>query len=129
MARPRAGDWLADEIAHWCLDGIGTVVSLLESHEISDLELFEEAALCRANGMSFLEFSIPDRGVPDSGVRFDALVAELATSGSGGGAVAVHCRAGIGRSSLVAACVLIEMGFRAGDALGMLEAAPGSTCA
>jgi len=29
MARPRAGDWLDDEISGWRVQGIDTVVSLL----------------------------------------------------------------------------------------------------
>jgi hypothetical protein len=31
MARPRAGDWLDDEIAGWKLAGVDTVVCLLVS--------------------------------------------------------------------------------------------------
>src|SRR5262249_34405373 len=39
MPRPRAGDWLLDEIACWKREAINVVVSLLEQHEVDDLEL------------------------------------------------------------------------------------------
>jgi protein-tyrosine phosphatase len=53
--------------------------------------------------MEFISFPVPDGGVP---------VARL----NEGKAVAVHCRAGIGRSSLIAACVLVLLGFAPGMA-------------
>ena len=66
MARPRAGDWLDDQISGWRARGIDVVVSLLEKEEISELGLQREAGLCREQGMEFHSFPIPDRGVPGS---------------------------------------------------------------
>lgn len=34
MARPRAGDWLEDEISGWRAQGVEIVVSLLEQEEV-----------------------------------------------------------------------------------------------
>lgn len=50
MARPRAGDWPEDEIAHWRRSGVGLVVSLLERDEIDDLGLKMEAIRCEEIG-------------------------------------------------------------------------------
>ncbi|MGE0667401.1 MAG: protein-tyrosine phosphatase family protein [Sphingomonadales bacterium] len=125
MARPRADDWLEDEIAHWWREGVQVVVSLLEAHELTDLGLALEGGLCRDRGMVFLEYPIPDRGVPGTGTGFAAMVATLAQRTRAGDAVAVHCRAGIGRSSLVAGCVMIALGFRAAAALEAIETARG----
>lgn len=121
MARPRAGDWLDDEIAHWKRSGVERVVSLLESDEIEDLGLGREAARCGESGILFLSFPIPDRGVPgaDDAMRFAAMVA------TGGKATAIHCRAGIGRSSIMAAAVLISSGVDADTALSAIEKARG----
>ncbi len=110
MPRPRAGDWLEDEILGWREEGIDIVVSLLEPEEVCDLDLRREAALCRGQGMEFISFPIPDRGVPDSGHGAATLARSLATRMGGGKAIAVHCRAGIGRSSLIAACILASSG-------------------
>ena len=60
--------------------------------------------------MEFISFPIPDRGVPRSGREAAALARTLAARLGEGKAVAIHCRAGIGRSSLVAACALVCSG-------------------
>lgn len=39
MPRPRAGDWLADEVAGWRAEGVDVVVSLLEPHEVAGFGL------------------------------------------------------------------------------------------
>jgi hypothetical protein len=36
MARPRAGDWLDDEISGWRAQRIDIIISLLEQEEVSD---------------------------------------------------------------------------------------------
>jgi hypothetical protein len=54
MPRPRAGDWLDDEIAGWKAEGIDVVVSLLEPHEIEELELHRLPASCRAAEIEFV---------------------------------------------------------------------------
>ena len=45
MPRPRAGDWLDDEVAGWRAEGIGVIVSLLEAGEVKELGLPREAGL------------------------------------------------------------------------------------
>jgi hypothetical protein len=52
MPRPRGGEWLPQEVAAWHAAGIGTVVSLLERHEVAELELAAEPALCAGSAAS-----------------------------------------------------------------------------
>jgi hypothetical protein len=66
MARPRAGDWLEEEVANWQAAGIDIVVSLLEMSEVTELGLQQEAALCQAQKIGFISFPIPDRQMPTS---------------------------------------------------------------
>ncbi len=122
MARPRSGDWLEDEIRHWRRSGIDVVVSLLERDEVEDLELGREAALCSANEMEFLSFPIRDRGLPADEPAFCGLARDLAKTQK---AIAIHCRAGIGRSSLMAAAILIGSGATAEEALSAIRKARG----
>ncbi|HVJ02279.1 MAG TPA: dual specificity protein phosphatase family protein [Sphingomonas sp.] len=120
MARPRAGDWLEDEIAHWKDSGVGIVVSLLEPEEINDLGLGMEASLCEESGIEYLSFPIPDRGLPsdtDAALRFAADVVTRQKP------IAIHCRAGIGRSSIMAAAFLISSGVSAEIALSAIAEA------
>jgi hypothetical protein len=66
MPRPCGGDWLEDEIQSWRQAGVDVVVSLLTREEQTELNLADEEALCRANGIEFGSFPIVDRGVPSS---------------------------------------------------------------
>lgn len=125
MPRPRAGDWLLDEIAGWADEGVDLVVSLLEPSEIDELGLQREKEFCTARGIEFIAFPIPDRGVPVSFDDIARVVRRLGDWMQAGKSVAVHCRAGIGRSALVAACVMIVEGTEAGVALDRIASARG----
>ena len=125
MPRPRAGDWLLDEIAGWKAEGISAVVSLLEQHEVDELELRQEPTLCKAAGIEFVSFPIPDRGVPESMRETQRLVRSLSAAIADGKAVAIHCRKGIGRSSLIAACILVHLGYDANSAFETIARARG----
>ncbi len=125
MPCPRGGDWLVEEIRSLKECGVGLVVSLLERQEIEALELAEEEALCEANGISFLSFPITDGKVPSSTqdtLKFAESICNHLRSGKN---VAIHCRAGIGRASVVAACVLMLSGFSVDDAFHRIESARG----
>jgi protein-tyrosine phosphatase len=123
MPRPRAGDWLEDEIAGWRRAGIDIVVSLLEHTEVAELDLLHEPALCRAAEIEFRSFPIRDRHVPTSLNDTKKFVADLALLLKNGRAVAIHCRAGIGRTSLIAGCVLLELGYESRDVFPLLSKA------
>ena len=125
MARPRAGDWLDDEVSGWRAQGIDIVVSLLEQEEVSELGIQREADICREQGMEFLSFPIPDRGVPESLRDAVALAETVSTKIGEGRSVAVHCRAGIGRSSLIAACALVCLGSDPAAAFAAITKARG----
>jgi protein-tyrosine phosphatase len=121
MARPRAGDWLRDEIAGWASYRIDVVVSLLEPTEIAELDLGNEAALCREHGIDLISFPIADRGVPASLRSTAELAGRLAEQINEGKSIAVHCRAGIGRSAVLAGCVLVALGTEPGSALALIS--------
>lgn len=121
--RPRAGEWLEDELAGWRRAGVDTVVSLLEPDEARGLGLADEERICRACDIDYLSFPIPDRQTPPSVDETRRLVAELATRLRCGRAIVLHCRAGIGRTGLIAACVLCELGIGSAKAFAMLSTA------
>jgi len=125
MARPRSGDWLSDEVGAWHDDGVTLVVSLLERDEVEELDLEGEAELCIKHGIEFISFPIRDREVPTSFEAAASLARLLADRINDGGAVAVHCRAGIGRSALVAASALVCSGFDPIESFNKLSKARG----
>jgi len=121
-ARPRGGDWLQYEMAYWRSEGVNTVACLLTSEEFQDLDLEHEAREVLAQGMTFVLFPIPDRQVPSAEARFMELIATLRAELAGGKSVVVHCRQGIGRSGLVAACLLVAEGWEPQRAVAHLSA-------
>ncbi len=125
LPRPRGGDWLEDEVREWRLAGVEVVVSLLTSDEIVDLDLAEEARLCRENSIQYLSFPIVDRGVPASRRATLEIAKKLEALLAAGNTIVIHCRQGIGRSALVAACILILAGVRPEAAFQRLSAARG----
>jgi protein-tyrosine phosphatase len=72
-----------------------------------------------------LSFPIEDRSVPLSLAAFDKFLNDLNKRLSEGKRVAIHCRAGIGRSTIIAACLLLWNGFSAGAAFEAVEKARG----
>ena len=110
LARPRGEDWLADEIVGWKEAGLNVVVSCLTPAEESELGINDEARMVREHGLTFIGFPISDYSVPTSKAETLELVSELIEHLSSGNCIGIHCRQGIGRSSLVAACVLVTSG-------------------
>ena len=125
MPRPRGGDWLEDEIHSLKSSGVDAVVSLLERAEIEELEIAEEQALCEAQGISFLSFPIPDRQVPPSGREALGFAGSIWNLLQSGRSVVIHCRQGVGRSALMAACVMALGGVRVDEAFEKIEEARG----
>src|SRR6266508_2956600 len=101
------------------------VVSLLTQEEVADLDLVQEAALCQAHGLQFFSFPMADRGVPSSRRATLDLVRKLDKTLAEGKNIVIHCRQGIGRSALVAACLLASAGIDAEAAFRRISAARG----
>jgi len=125
LLRPRGGDWLEDEVRSWRQTGVDIVVSLLTTEEIADLQLAQEAELSQRHGVRFLSFPIADRGVPTSRRATMELVGMLDKALTEGKNLAIHCRQGIGRSALLAACLLIITRVDPDTAFQRLSAARG----
>lgn len=123
--RPQSGDGLTDAIDAWASSGVKHVVSLLGESEANALGLIDEEKVCRARGIEFHSFPIIDHEVPDSIDCTSSLVLKLAQLVRGGEPVYVHCRAGIGRSGLVAAGILLHLGYAFEDTFPMLSFARG----
>lgn len=110
VTRPRGADWLEDEVRSWARSGLNVLVSLLEPAEEAEFSLTQEADLCRSSGIEFHSFPIPDRGVPASRDETLQLVRRLERHLAAGHSVGIHCRQGIGRSGVIAACLLVSAG-------------------
>lgn len=125
MPRPRGGDWLEDEINALRAMNVDVVVSLLETDEVQELDLEGEKRFCEAVGICFMSFPIADRNIPVSSseaLKFAESIEQLMAVGN---SVVIHCRAGIGRSSIMAACVLMKCGIPFDESFEKIERARG----
>ena len=113
MARPRGDDWLVGEITNLKRQNVGLLVSLLEKEEIQELGLRQQESICKDNGIKFINFPIVDRDIPKTSDKTDSLISYLTNKLADGSSIVVHCRMGIGRSSIIAASVLLQAGLKA----------------
>jgi protein-tyrosine phosphatase len=125
VARPRGGDWLCDEIRALSREGIGVLVSMLTEEESTELGLESESDDCVAAAITFVNLPVPDRSVPPDSNDFLHAVERLAQLAREGQYIGVHCRASIGRSSVLAVSVLMRLGWGANEAFDAVEAARG----
>jgi len=94
---------------------VGTthLVSLLAHDEANNLGLQHEESLCASVGMNFINFPIEDMTLP------------LHRIAKHGGHVVIHCRAGIGRSGMLACAVIMHEGIAASTAIDIVSNARG----
>jgi protein tyrosine phosphatase (PTP) superfamily phosphohydrolase (DUF442 family) len=123
MAKPRGGDWLADEMIALHAAGVDILVCALTTAERDEVDLSEEPQAAINAGLEFVSIPILDRDVPDPTVILPDLrrLAERLR----GEHIVTHCRFGIGRASLLAAGILVLNGVPAEEAWQQLERARG----
>lgn len=125
MAKPSGGENLDDDSRHLQRLGIGSVVSMLEVSEAAELGLANEGGALAAVDISFLNTPVPDRSVPsNTAAYFESLAGSYARLSEGANLV-VHCRAGIGRSGMYCAALMIANGHCVTSALDVISAARG----
>ncbi|HWA95209.1 MAG TPA: hypothetical protein VG844_11470 [Terracidiphilus sp.] len=125
VERPRSGKLLAQDLAEFRAAGIKILVSLLPEDEAEYLGLADEEKIAQSLGIEFVSFPLSDhRTPPDRGV-FRKFAMSIATRVFDHEAVAIHCRGSIGRSTLVAACTLIHLGWTPAHALLDISSARG----
>jgi protein tyrosine phosphatase (PTP) superfamily phosphohydrolase (DUF442 family) len=125
VPRPRGGDWLEDEVRSWRASKIDIVASLLTPEEAAELDLQAEEVLAREQGLGYYAFPISDYSVPRSRADLLRFLGPLEAALESGKNVAVHCRAGIGRSSVVVASLLVSAGLEPEEAFRRIEKARG----
>ena len=125
VQRPHGGELLAHEVAALRESGIDILVSLLMPSEAKELGLSQEKEMCDQAGIDFRSFPIVDGSVPSSHQEFQKLADSLATERLHGKNIGAHCRACIGRASLLIGAVLCVEGLSPEHALAMISKARG----
>ena len=124
MAKPIAGEWLEDSIQGLKQLQIDKVISLLEPYEQYELGLSQQSEYCELHGLEYLNFPIADRGLPST-IKAVNLAKQLSAEIEAGKHVVIYCRAGIGRTGIMAGAVLVASGVNPKTALQMISQARG----
>ena len=124
MAKPVPGEYIEDEFIGFAHLGINKIVCLLEDWEQKELGLASEEELCEKNGIEYLSFPIPDRGLPSTNSAL-ALAENLFKEIRSGKHIAIHCRAGIGRTGIIAGTILLKLGKSSEEAFTLISKARG----
>lgn len=121
MPRPRGGEWLEDEIRSMKLKKIDCIISLLEYGETSELGLGKEKEYCELYKIDFINFPIEDVNIPKNEERYVELIDEIVERLIRFQRIVIHCRMGIGRSSVIASGVLIQKGVNANEVFEIIS--------
>lgn len=108
------------ELRAWGARGL---VSLIEDHEFELLGVQSLPEQVEALGLRWWHLPIRDMGTPDE--RFEARWREagheLRRLLGEGLSIAVHCRGGLGRTGMIAARLLVELGSEPGAAIARVR--------
>lgn len=109
--------------------GASQLVTLMQEHEFGLLQVPDLCRRARKWGMAWLHMPIVDVSIPGPAFEqtWSTHGADILSRLCSGESIALHCRGGLGRTGLVAARLLIELGFRPPDALRHVRTArPGT---
>jgi Cyclin-dependent kinase inhibitor 3 (CDKN3) len=111
-----------DVVGAW---GPTLLVTLVEEHEFKRLGVPTFRAAVLGRGLEWRHLPIPDAGVPDAAFEdaWDNVGAGVRSALRSGGRVLLHCRAGLGRTGMIAARVLVELGMAPDEAIRAVRAA------
>ena len=103
------------------------LVSLVQEDELRKLGIVDLHSQAQYRGIRIMCLPIEDGGVPGDSARAIRLVRGVIAALDAGETVVVHCRGGLGRSGLIAACYLVATGEEYKAAIARVRAArPGA---
>lgn len=106
-------------------EGVRTIACLVEAHELVRWAIAGLPSAAAARGIELLHRPIPDVSVP-SLYAARSLVHELIARRDA--PIVIHCIGGLGRTGVIAGCLLRALGVPPEEALRRLVAARGKEC-
>jgi protein-tyrosine phosphatase len=91
---------------------VSVIVSLMENPEYALVAIPDFFLACSAHDLKTIWYPIPDMNAPKNTKSFRLLIEDIVSRLHKGEIMMVHCRGGIGRTGMVASCVLTALGVR-----------------
>lgn len=102
----------------WSPDLVLSLTPLNEMSRLNGADLPKGLASC---GIGWLHLPVEDFGVPDPAGGWDEVSGAIRALLASGGRVAIHCRAGCGRTGMAALRLMVETGEDGAEALVRLR--------
>lgn len=104
---------LDESLAQLKQQGVTVIVTALDDHELSEADVAELGSKTQALGMKWFQTPIEDDRAPgeEFAGQWKAISPELHQAVQAGEKIAMHCMGGSGRTGLLAANLLFEMGW------------------
>ena len=97
--------------------GTDALLLLVEDHELRDERVPDLVERMAAHGIAVLRHPVRDLDVPADPAAYRATLAEVRRRLGVGQTVAVACRGGLGRTGTAVACLLVDAGLPADEAI------------
>ncbi len=123
--RGKAGDHWRDldaDVAALAAAGVQTLLLLLPDAELEAGRAGRLPAVLAEHQIRLLRHPIPDLGVPDDHLAFRAMLMQASDELRAGRDVGVACMGGLGRTGTAVACLLVDAGLPAEDAMSVTRA-------
>lgn len=97
------------------------LVSLIEDHELIGMGIPTLYELVKQRGIALSRLAMVDGGTPSNFEAYRSLVSELIQALSAGETIVIHCRAGLGRTGMLAASILTARGLDPAEAIAAIR--------
>lgn len=112
---------LTTDLATLKAQGVTLLVNLMEQEEMHRWHMHDYHREAARLGLNVRHFPIPDVSTPGNDAEFHALVQDLSARLHAGETIVIHCLGGLGRSGMLAACLLTQHGMNARDATELVR--------
>ena len=104
--------------------GATAVLTLMPSAEMAQNAASDLPAECAAQGLIWLHLPVADEQVPlaDFDAAWPQAIAQIRELLAADQSVAIHCKGGSGRTGLIAARILVELGIERSEAVSLVQA-------
>lgn len=93
------------------------LITLLEEHQLEDIQIFDLGKVAEAQGIKSIRFPIKDKSIPTSIDEFIHLINNILKVVTERQTLVIHCQAGLGHIGRVTACYLVALGYSPTEAI------------